>query len=450
MKNWIAIAAASGIDLPPADRDRIVKPLDALEQVFRPLADSLTFADEPVLLLDPREDASDDPRNRGRLALGRGLFRRADHRGVGTYPAARSETEFVSCGDRRFGARPGARKPIRPRERTRLRPLHGIPIALKDLFLTTRRPDHGRSKIYEHFVPDIDAAVVEKLAAAGAVMMGKLNMHELAYGITSANPHFGPVRNPWNTAHIPGGSSGGSGAAVAAGLVFAAMGSDTGGSIRIPGVFLRDGRAEADLWPRQPLRRVPARVQPRPHGAADPLGARRRDRAERDRGLRPARSEASRGIRSGLRAGGGLLDPRACGSACRKTSFSIGSTPAWSPPFAAPLRQARIAGRRVGADTVPDIAALNAVARVILLAEASAVLEPHLNKRDQFGADVLALFDQGRLIPATDYINAQRLRRKMQREFAALWSDVDCFVTPATPSPGAADRRHHCAAGRAG
>src|SRR5213078_3854111 len=75
------------------------------------------------------------------------------------------------------------------------------------------------------------------LEAAGAVLMGKLNMHELAYGITSANPHFGPVRNPWNTAHIPGGSSGGSGAAVAAGFVFAAMGSDTGGSIRIPASF---------------------------------------------------------------------------------------------------------------------------------------------------------------------------------------------------------------------
>src|SRR3954471_1795549 len=115
--------------------------------------------------------------------------------------------------------------------------LHGIPIALKDLFLTRGIRTTGGSKIYEHFVPDIDAAVVEKLSAAGAVMMGKLNMHELAYGITSANPHFGPVRNPWNTAHIPGGSSGGAGAAVAAGFVFAAMGSDTGGSIRIPASF---------------------------------------------------------------------------------------------------------------------------------------------------------------------------------------------------------------------
>ena len=116
-------------------------------------------------------------------------------------------------------------------------PLQGIPIALKDLFLTRGVRTTGGSKIYEQFVPQIDAAVVEKLATAGAVMLGKLNMHELAYGITSANPNFGPVRNPWNTEHIPGGSSGGSGAAVAAGFVFAAMGSDTGGSIRIPASF---------------------------------------------------------------------------------------------------------------------------------------------------------------------------------------------------------------------
>ena len=82
---------------------------------------------------------------------------------------------------------------------------------------------------------------------------------------------------------------------------------------------------------------------------------------------------------------------------------------------------------------VPDIGAFNTVARLILLAEASAVLEPHLEHRDQIGPDVLALLDQGRLLPATDYINAQRLRRAMQSEFAGLWSRVDCLFTPATP-----------------
>ena len=83
---------------------------------------------------------------------------------------------------------------------------------------------------------------------------------------------------------------------------------------------------------------------------------------------------------------------------------------------------------------VPDIAALNAVARVILLSEASAVMETRLERRDRFGADVLALLDQGRLIPATDYIHAQRLRRKMRREFQDLWRQVDCLIVPTTPN----------------
>jgi aspartyl-tRNA(Asn)/glutamyl-tRNA(Gln) amidotransferase subunit A len=82
---------------------------------------------------------------------------------------------------------------------------------------------------------------------------------------------------------------------------------------------------------------------------------------------------------------------------------------------------------------LPDVAAINTVARVILLAEASAQLEPHLEHPDRFGPDVLSLLEQGRLIPATDYINAQSLRRNMQRQFAALWSRIDCLFTPTTP-----------------
>ena len=101
-------------------------------------------------------------------------------------------------------------------------PLHGIPVAFKDVFSTKGVRTTCGSALFRDHVSDIDAAVVERLMAAGAVPMGKLNMHELAYGITSANPHFGAVRNPWDTERIPGGSSGGSGAAVAAGIVFMA------------------------------------------------------------------------------------------------------------------------------------------------------------------------------------------------------------------------------------
>jgi aspartyl-tRNA(Asn)/glutamyl-tRNA(Gln) amidotransferase subunit A len=112
--------------------------------------------------------------------------------------------------------------------------LHGIPISLKDNVSTKDVRTTAGSKILGKFVPQHDAVVVTKLKEAGAVILGKTNMHEFAYGVTSNNPHFGPVHNPWDLSRIPGGSSGGSAAAVAAGLCFGSIGTDTGGSIRIP------------------------------------------------------------------------------------------------------------------------------------------------------------------------------------------------------------------------
>ena len=113
-------------------------------------------------------------------------------------------------------------------------PLHGIPVAVKDLFATKGTRTTAGSRILADWTPDEDATVVRRLREAGAVLLGKLGLHEFAYGISSVNPHFGDVRNPWDTTKIPGGSSGGSAVAVVAGEAYAALGSDTGGSIRIP------------------------------------------------------------------------------------------------------------------------------------------------------------------------------------------------------------------------
>lgn len=113
-------------------------------------------------------------------------------------------------------------------------PLHGVPISLKDNIYTNGIRTTAGSKILKNFVPDHDAAVWSNLKEAGAILLGKTNLHEFAYGVTTNNPHFGPTRNPWDLARIPGGSSGGSAAAVAAGLCYASIGTDTGGSIRIP------------------------------------------------------------------------------------------------------------------------------------------------------------------------------------------------------------------------
>ena len=312
-------------------------------------------------------------------------------------------------------------------------PLHGIPVALKDLFATKGVRTTAGSRVYEGFIPSTDATVVARLHAAGAVMLGKLNMHELAYGITSANPHFGAVRNPWNLQHSPGGSSGGSGAAVASGIVYMALGSDTGGSIRIPAPFC----GTVGLKPTY------GRVSR--HGVL-PLGFSLDHVGPLTRSVRDA------AIALNAIAGRDPRDPTSSrrpvvdyvpDEPCTIRGLRIGFPENFyferlDPDVESSVRGAIARAESLGAHIIPvelpDVAALNAVARIILLAEAAAVVAPHLADRSLFGPDVLALLDQGGLVPAVDYINAQRLRRKMRREFDQVWSQVECIIAPATPN----------------
>ena len=312
-------------------------------------------------------------------------------------------------------------------------PLHGIPVAYKDLYLTRGIRTTAGSLLYDQYVPNHDAAVVERLAAAGAVCLGKLNMHELAYGITSANPHYGAVRNPWNAGHSPGGSSGGSGAAVAAGLCFAAMGSDTGGSIRIPASFC----GTAGLKPT--YGRV-SRFGTFPLGSSldhmGPLAATVRDAALV---LNAIAGHDPRDPASSRRAVPDFPPPAGCSIQGLKIGvpenfYFERLDPEVESSVRSALRRAAALGASPRPIRVPDIEALNTVARIILLAEASAVHEANLKDRSRIGADVLALLDQGHLVPAPDYVNAQRLRRRLIGEFSALWREVDCLVTPTTPT----------------
>jgi aspartyl-tRNA(Asn)/glutamyl-tRNA(Gln) amidotransferase subunit A len=308
--------------------------------------------------------------------------------------------------------------------------LAGIPVALKDLFHVRGVHTTGGSKAFAGPVADFDSAVTEKLTAAGAVLIGKTGLHECAYGITNNNPHFGAVHNPWDTTRIPGGSSGGSAAAVAAGMVFAAMGTDTGGSIRIPSSYC----GTVGLKP------TFGRVS---KFGVMPLGFSLDHMGPLTRTVRDA----------------ALLLQAIAGTDSRDDTSSRRPVEAYMPPVDASLKGLRIgwpvnfffdrvqpdvasavgrAGRLAedsGAHVItiqlPDMQAMNTVGRVILLCEASAVLGRV--DRESLGEDVRLLVEQGLLLAATDYIDAQRLRRIMQRAFSRIWEEVDCFITPATP-----------------
>lgn len=290
-------------------------------------------------------------------------------------------------------------------------PLHGIPIAHKDLLFTKGVRTTCGSKLFENFVPDHDADVIRKLDEAGAVSIGKLGLHELAYGVTSSNPHFGPVRNPHNTDCIPGGSSGGSGAAVAAGIVFMATGTDTGGSIRIPAAYC----GTVGFKPTYGL------VSTR---GVQPLGLTLDHIGPLTRTVRDA--ELALGAMASLR-------PATQG----KVRIGIPSNFYFDQVDAevaeAVQKAARLLGSQVETVAVPDIEALNTVGRVILLAEASAVYDNKLSNPEQFGPDVLALLQQGSLIAGTEYVNAQRLRRRLIQDFQKLFERIDILLTPTLP-----------------
>jgi aspartyl-tRNA(Asn)/glutamyl-tRNA(Gln) amidotransferase subunit A len=310
---------------------------------------------------------------------------------------------------------------------------HGVPVAVKDLFFTRGVRTTSGSRIFADHVPDYDAAVVERLVDAGAVLVGKTNMHELAFGITSSNPHYGTVRNPWDLERIPGGSSGGSGAAVAAGLVSMAMGSDTGGSIRIPASFcgvvgLKPTYGRVSRYGAMPLAFTLDHMGPLTRSVRDAAatlnvlaGFDTRDPSSSHRAREnylPPENVSIHRVRIGLPEN--FYFDRV-DSEVVHAIHGIAAT-------------AQSLGAQVSTVRVPDIGAINTVARVILSAEASALMEPYLARRGEFGADVLGLLDQGRLLPATDYVNAQRIRRALTQQFQAVWKQVDCLITPTTPS----------------
>jgi len=311
-------------------------------------------------------------------------------------------------------------------------PLHGIPVAVKDVFCTRQGRTTAGSKIFAGYQPGYDATVVERLLTAGAVLVGKTNLHELAYGITSSNPHFGPVRNPWDPARIPGGSSGGSAVATSAGMVFMALGTDTGGSIRIPASFcglvgLKPTYGLVSRFGMLPLGWTLDHVGPLArsvndaalvleviagHDPRDPYSARR------TAALRlPVDCFGFEGLRLGV--------PR--------DYFWERLEPAVASALEEALEVARAEGATLVEVDWPDARDLTEAGRLILLAEAASVFEPYIDQKELFGKDVWLLLQQGRLLPATAYLQAQRFRAAAIQHWKKVWQQVDVVVTPTTP-----------------
>lgn len=312
-------------------------------------------------------------------------------------------------------------------------PLHGIPVAHKDLLCTNGVRTTSGSKVFADYVPDFDAAVVEKWRDAGAVMIGKAHMHEHAYGITSNNPHYGPVRNPWDMRRIPGGSSGGSAAAVASGMCLLASGTDTGGSIRVPASYcgivgLKPTFGLVSKYGAMPLGFSLDHVGPMTRTVRDAAvaleamaGYDHRDGSS----VKRKRESYVPGADVSL-TGARIVLPQ--------NYYFEKIDPDVRKLVLGAAELAEASGAQFLMGRVPDGEQLSTVAQVTLLSEAAAVHEPYMRKRRQdYGADVLALLDMGRVMPATHYIQAQRMRKRILGVYLHLLKKADCILTPATP-----------------
>ncbi len=311
--------------------------------------------------------------------------------------------------------------------------LHGIPITLKDLFYTARIRTTGGSKILRNFVPKENAAVVDRLFAAGAVLLGKTNLHEFAYGVTNNNPHYGPTHNPWDLRRVPGGSSGGSAAAVSAGLCVASLGTDTGGSIRIPSaacgvVGLKPTRSLVPLHGVIPLAFSLDHVGPIcrcVEDAALMLGV-IAGHDERDpNSLGKTGLSYTRFARKGLR-GFRVGIPRQYffDRLQKEVRDCVLIACAILSQLGAKLRQVELPGMKEAANLVS----------MITVGEALSYHWKWLQKRGrEYGVDVRTRMQSNRAQRTVDYLQAQEKRRLFAESFMKVFESVDVLAVPTLP-----------------
>ena len=311
-------------------------------------------------------------------------------------------------------------------------PLHGIPIGIKDNIATAGIRTTLGSLVLADNVPEEDAQVVSRCQSAGAIILGKENLEEFAAGATSNNPHYGPVHNPWDLDHIPGGSSGGGGANVAAGVTYASLGTDLGGSVRLPGTFC------GVVGLKQTFGRVSQRGLLVTSFNGDHISP-------------MTRSVNDSAVVLQAIAGYDPLDPSTMpvpvpdylemvGRDLTGLKAGVPSNYFFDvvdPEVEASVRQAIVAledlGVAVQEVSLPSMEHAGAL-RAASLADGIVTHEPYLKAhRDEYGPDVLYRTLAGQFVLGRDYSKAMKVQRLIKEEYARVLQEVDFLVTPTAP-----------------
>lgn len=312
-------------------------------------------------------------------------------------------------------------------------PLHGIPIAVKDLVWTKGITTTCASSILKDYIPTEDATIIKRFQDSGAVLLGKLNMHEFAFGATGEASAFGPCRNPWDLDRLPGGSSSGSGVAIAAGLAYGAIGTDTGGSIRIPAslcgtVGLKATYGRVSRYGVMPLSWSFDHVGPLARSVED-AALLLNSIAGYDR-MDPSSAEAPvpefdrdlpdnlRGVRLGI--------PR--------EFFFENITAEVKTTVTSAIDRMSNLGAQVEEVSIPLLDHTVAIWNACVLPEATAYHLPHLRAHPElYTPGVRDRLELGLFIPSVAYTTAQRIRRKLSEQVYEAFQKVDIIVGPTTP-----------------
>jgi aspartyl-tRNA(Asn)/glutamyl-tRNA(Gln) amidotransferase subunit A len=319
-----------------------------------------------------------------------------------------------------------------------LGPLHGIPMALKDLYETAGIQTTAGSRHFAEYVPQADAVSVQKLRKAGVVLLGKLNLHEIALGVTNENPHFGVCHNPWDLERMTGGSSGGSAAALAAGLCLGSLGSDTGGSIRIP-ASLCGVVGLKPTFGRVSLRGIIPLSWNLDH--AGPMGRSVLDVAYLLQAIAGYDDEDAYSVDVPV---GDYLTRIKAGISGFRIGLLVGEYLDQAEPLVLlAVRQAAMLLEGLGA-VIEEVNLVHQQLDLMQAAQANGLMvtsdaaafhqERVKNRSEDFGIDVLKRLLTGAAYTSTEYIQARRTQSLVKRQLENLLKRYDLLVLPTTPT----------------